>query len=132
MEIVKLGHKFEIVAIGALTGLVTLDLFSSVGGPNLKEAADFFGALPSPTAADALVVTVLWGCIGAVALWALIAAASAARDHVIAIRRRSHELAQVSIGGAGFLVMVICLVVSSHPAIAPGSAHMALMLVQRH
>jgi hypothetical protein len=130
MEIMRMGHKFELVAVGALTGLTTLDLFSSVGGPNLKGAAGFFGALPSPSAADALTVTVLWACIGAVVLWALITTVEAAQNHIVAIRRRSHEMAQLAVGGAGFVSMAICLLVSAHPQVAPGSMHVALMLVQ--
>ena len=106
-------------------------LFVLIGLPPVSQAASFWsGAIPTASAAVAMVVSVLWiGCAVAVA-YATLSVAASGTDLVQAIRAEHRR--EMLLGTAGIGICVMSLLMSAHSVmVQPGSVHAALQLIRK-
>lgn len=125
-------RRTEMAITGFCAGIIALSALAVLGLPNFGLAATFFGIIPTPRSASALVVLTIWLLVAAAIAWVLLMAGLETVDRVDRVQgHRRHELAerlgQVALGSVGFGLLALVLV--HQPAVHPGSVHEALALV---
>ncbi len=103
-------------------------LAMTVGLPQVMAAAKFFGVLPSPESANALIDCALWLAFAGLALYGLFSMLG--MTHRTWTMRRREHLAEITFGGLGFGLLCLGLVHGGGAGVHPGAIHEALNLVR--